>query len=176
MLHVNFAPDPPAGVPTKAERVEFAEILKDRRGSMALLARSPGRRSSTLYTYAWLIRRAEKNMDMFGPAGAFEAVAVTLFNETHLYVRYVGKEEGSMYQLTRILPDDTIRPHKPVASVRDVLMTTASGLIDADIEPRLARRFALHLTRQPLGTEVRHEPTGWRFRIDELKENEQVEH
>lgn len=80
-----------------------------------------------------------------------------------------------MYRLTRILPDDTLHPHKPVASVREVLMITAAALVDAGLEPRLARRFALHLTRQPTGTEVRHEPTGWQFRIDELADSPPAE-
>lgn len=73
-----------------------------------------------------------------------------------------------MYQLTRILPDDTVHPHTPVASIREAIFEAGALLVDADVEPRLARRFALHLSRQPLGKEIRHEGTRWRFRIDQV--------
>lgn len=73
-----------------------------------------------------------------------------------------------MYQLTRIFPDDTAHPHKPVASIREVIFEAGATLVDAGVEPRLARRFSLHLSRQPLGTEIRQEPTRWRFRIDQV--------
>lgn len=73
-----------------------------------------------------------------------------------------------MYRLTRIFPDDTTHPHEPMAFVHKVIDEAVSHLVDADIQPRLARRFALHLSRQPHGTEVKHAATGWRFRIDEL--------
>lgn len=76
-----------------------------------------------------------------------------------------------MYQLTRILPDDTIHTHDPVASLIETRTVITDALVDADIKPRIARRFALYLTRQDLGTEVRHDPTTWRFRIDEVKDS-----
>lgn len=57
-----------------------------------------------------------------------------------------------------------------VSTIREALTTTVSLLVDIQVEPHKARRFALHLSRQPLGTEIENKPTGWRFRIDETEE------
>lgn len=73
-----------------------------------------------------------------------------------------------MYQYTLIQPDGNTRQGTPYASVAEVLRSVVDTLLDGGVEPRLARRFAIHLTRQPLGCKVEHKPTRWTFRIDEV--------
>jgi hypothetical protein len=58
----------------------------------------------------------------------------------------------------------------PVPTLREIRDPVTDILVDADITPRVARRFAHYLSRQEPGTEVRHEPTGWRFRVDQVDE------
>lgn len=92
MLHLQFGKPLPFGLPSRDDRIAFARQLQVKQGQDELLAWAPQPKSKTLYTYAWLLRNAEKFMDMFTPVGDFEAAVVTMFGETRLYVRYVGNE------------------------------------------------------------------------------------
>lgn len=80
----------PWGVASEEERKELAAALKAKPGRVALLARM-ARRVGSAYTYASIVNTAERHMYMFTPPRAYEATAVTVFDETRIYVRYTGE-------------------------------------------------------------------------------------
>lgn len=70
------------------------------------------------------------------------------------------------YLLTRTLPDGTERSHRPLGTLKEVEFAAAYVLMDNKAVPRgEARTFAASLARQPLGTTVAHETSGYAFRV-----------
>lgn len=73
------------------------------------------------------------------------------------------------YTLTRTLPDGTEKSHRPLSTLREVEFAAAYVLIDNSRVPRgEARTFAHGLAGGPLGTMVRHEASGYAFRVDRV--------
>jgi hypothetical protein len=72
------------------------------------------------------------------------------------------------YSLTRTLPDGTERTN-PTAlrTLREVEVAIAYCLMDNSRVPRgEARTFAAGLVRQALGETLKHESSGYAFRVD----------
>lgn len=70
------------------------------------------------------------------------------------------------YLLTRTLPDGTEKSHRPLSTLREVEFAAAYVLIDNSRVPRgEARTFAAALARQELGTTVKHDGSGYAFRV-----------
>lgn len=76
------------GMRSASERRLFAEELRRNPGQVALLAVIKNQNVARQYSYC--VRRAKDNMQMFTPAGDFEASSVTMFGATRIYVRYTG--------------------------------------------------------------------------------------
>lgn len=75
----------------------------------------------------------------------------------------------TQYTLTRTLPDGTETSHRPVRTLREVEFAAAYVLMDNSRVPRgEARRFAADLAGRPLGEVVRHESSGYAFRVDRV--------
>jgi hypothetical protein len=74
------------------------------------------------------------------------------------------------YTLTRTLPDGTVKTNPiRMKTLREVEFAVAYCLMDNSRVPRgEARTFAAGLARQPLGSEVRHESSGYAFRVDRV--------
>lgn len=71
------------------------------------------------------------------------------------------------YLLTWTLPDGTEKAHRPLGTLREVEFAAAYVLMDNSRVPRgEARRFAGELTGRPIGETVRHETSGYAFRVD----------
>lgn len=71
-----------------------------------------------------------------------------------------------MYRLTRILPNGTVKQHSPMGTKREVETAAAYALLDNARVPRgEARAFAHRLVEQPLGTALRHDASGYIFRV-----------
>ncbi|MFH8805284.1 hypothetical protein ACH4F6_38045 [Streptomyces sp. NPDC017936] len=76
----------------------------------------------------------------------------------------------TLYRLTRTLPDGTVKTN-PTAlrTLREVEFAVSYCLMDNSRVPRgEARRFAASLTGRPLGEPVRHESSGYAFRVDRV--------
>jgi hypothetical protein len=72
-----------------------------------------------------------------------------------------------MFALTRTTPAGVTKTHSPVAKLRDASVAASRVLADnAGTSKADAQQFAARLSKEPLGTELTHEPTGYRFRID----------
>jgi hypothetical protein len=73
----------------------------------------------------------------------------------------------TLYRLTRTLPDGSEKQHRPLRTLREVEFAAAYVLMDNSRVPRgEARTFAHGLAGRPVGTTVRHEPSGYAFRVD----------
>lgn len=73
------------------------------------------------------------------------------------------------YLLTRTLPDGTEKSHRPLGTLREVEFAAAYVLMDHSRVPRgEARTFAAGLARASLGETVRHETSGYAFRVDRV--------
>lgn len=71
------------------------------------------------------------------------------------------------YTLTRTLPDGTVKQHRPMGTLREVEFAAAYVLMDNSRVPRgEARQFAASLTGRPIGEQVKHEASGYAFRVD----------
>lgn len=74
-----------------------------------------------------------------------------------------------MYQLTRITPKGVERKHSPSETLRAVQSAAAYVLMDDVRIPRgEAVRLAADLVGRPPGTLVRHEASGYAFRVDKV--------
>lgn len=74
------------------------------------------------------------------------------------------------YLLTRTLPDGTEKAHRPLRTLCEVEFATAYVLTDDSGTPRgEARTFAANLTKQPVGTTVKHRSSGYAFRVETMK-------
>lgn len=74
-----------------------------------------------------------------------------------------------MYQLTRTTPDGVRKQHRPMRTMEEVRFAAAYVLMDnVGIQPSVAKRFALALTREPLGTEMEHASSGYVFSVTEV--------
>lgn len=76
----------------------------------------------------------------------------------------------TQFLLTRTLPDGTEKTNPtPMRTVREVEFAVAYCLMDNSRVPRgEARTFAHDLARQPAGTTVKHEGSGYAFRVDRV--------
>lgn len=73
------------------------------------------------------------------------------------------------YLLTRTLPDGTEKSHRPMGTLREVEFAAAYVLMDDSRVPRgEARTFAHDLTGRPLGETVKHETSGYAFRVERV--------
>lgn len=73
------------------------------------------------------------------------------------------------YLLTRTLPDGTKKSHRPLGTLREVEFAAAYVLMDNSRVPRgEARRFAASLAGRPFGETVRHDTSGYAFRVDRV--------
>lgn len=73
------------------------------------------------------------------------------------------------YLLTRTLPDGTEKSHRPLGTLREVEFAAAYVLMDNSRVPRgEARTFAAGLTVRPIGETVRHESSGYAFRVERV--------
>jgi hypothetical protein len=73
----------------------------------------------------------------------------------------------STYLLTRTLPNGETRQHRPLRTLREVEFAAAYVLMDNSRVPRgEARTFAHDLAGRPIGETVRHETSGYAFRVD----------
>ncbi len=71
------------------------------------------------------------------------------------------------FTLTRILPDGTTRIQGPVTTARAAAVLASRVLADNRLAGKAdAQRFAADLSRLPVGTAVRHEPSDYTFIID----------
>jgi hypothetical protein len=72
------------------------------------------------------------------------------------------------YLLTRTLPDGTEKTNPtPLRTLREVEMAVAYCLMDNSRVPRgEARTFAAGFTRRPAGETMKHESSGYAFRVD----------
>lgn len=73
-----------------SERAKLADFLRERPGTIVLMASVPETYKKTAVNWAARIRQGVAPMKGFAPAGHFEAVVRTVFGQTRLYVRYVG--------------------------------------------------------------------------------------
>ena len=75
----------------------------------------------------------------------------------------------TLYLLTRTLPDGTEKSHSPMRTIREVEFAAAYVLMDNSRVPRgEARTFAHGLTARPLGETVKHDASGYAFRVDRV--------
>lgn len=75
----------------------------------------------------------------------------------------------SKYLLTRTLPDGTEKSHRPLGTLREVEFAAAYVLMDNSRVPRgEARTFANQLAAQPIGATVRHDTSGYAFRVERV--------
>lgn len=74
------------------------------------------------------------------------------------------------FTLTRTLPDGTVKTNPtPLRTVREVEFAVAYCLMDNSRVPRgEARTFAADFARRPAGEQVRHEGSGYAFRVDRV--------
>lgn len=71
------------------------------------------------------------------------------------------------YLLTRTMPDGSAKQSRPLGTIREVEFAAAYVLMDNSRVPRgEARTFASNLTAQPVGETVRHDTSGYAFRVD----------
>jgi hypothetical protein len=74
------------------------------------------------------------------------------------------------YTLTRTLPDGTVRANPtPLRTLREVEFAVAYCLMDNSRVPRgEARRFAADFAHRPAGEQMKHEGSGYAFRVDRV--------
>lgn len=72
------------------------------------------------------------------------------------------------FTLTRTLPDGTVKTSPtPLRTLREVEFAVAYCLMDNSRVLRgEARQFAASLTGRPIGEQVKHEASGYAFRVD----------
>lgn len=72
------------------------------------------------------------------------------------------------FTLTRTLPDGTVKTNPtPLRTVREVEFAVAYCLMDNSRVPRgEARSFAADFAGRPAGEQVKHEGSGYAFRVD----------
>lgn len=71
------------------------------------------------------------------------------------------------YILVRTLPDGEERQHSPAPTLRQVETAAAYVLMDnARVLRNAARTFARRLVEQPVGAQVRHDASGYAFRVE----------
>lgn len=86
-IPIRFEPPAPPVPRTRENRKAVADALRACPGQWALIGCHTN--SGSARTGAYEIRKALRG-DMFGPPGAFEAEAKTLFGEHRVYARYMG--------------------------------------------------------------------------------------
>lgn len=74
------------------------------------------------------------------------------------------------FTLTRTLPDGTVKTNPTrLKTLREVEFAVAYCLMDNSRVPRgEARTFAADFARRPAGEQVRHEGSGYAFRVDRV--------
>lgn len=75
----------------------------------------------------------------------------------------------TQYLLTRTLPDGTEKSHRPLGTIREVEFAVAYGMVANTRIPRgEARTFAHRVAAAPFGETVRHETSGYVFRVERV--------
>jgi hypothetical protein len=74
----------------------------------------------------------------------------------------------TQYTLTRTLPDGTVKTNPtPMRTLREVEFAVAYCLMDNSRVPRgEARTFAAGVVGRTVGEEIKHESSGYAFRVD----------